>query len=104
MGGYGDRFDFLFLPTGGRGAVSKSNLGYAFINLINPEDVAGFTQAFISYRFKGTRSAKVGAVKAAHVQGLANNLQHFSGMSLKKRPYGLLFRSHIPSNEGGPVP
>lgn len=85
--GFGSRFDFLYLPTGGRPSSSSvSNLGYGFINFIDAQSTVDFSQAFVQYRFPGT-SAKVCTVRPAHVQGLANNIVLFgrSAQRLKKR-------------------
>lgn len=78
--GFLGKYDFLYLPTKRRqyqgGPKNRlSNLGYAFINFPCPEDATRFCQAFAGYRFQGTLSNKVCAVRPAHVQGASCNIR-----------------------------
>lgn len=88
--GFKDKYDFLYLPIGGRPSSSGavSNLGYGFINFLLPEYAEEFSQAFLDYRFKGTSSTKVCAARPAHVQGFYNNVERLSSTSSKLEPRG----------------
>lgn len=100
--GFRGTYDFLYLPTGGRSSsVGSSNLGYGFINFMDPATADPFTQAFTHYQFEGTSSTKVCNVRPAHIQGLENNIHHFDRTSAKGRPgrEGPLIR---PSQKKGP--
>jgi len=85
--GFGGKYDFLYLPTGGRSStVGSSNLGYGFINYEDPADAELFQQMFTNYQFEGTTSTKVCTVRPAHIQGLQNNILHFDRTANKGRP------------------
>jgi len=85
--GFNAKYDFLYLPTGGRSStVGSSNLGYGFINFTDPSDADPFTQCFTNYQFEGTSSTKVCTVRPAHIQGLENNILHFDRTAAKGRP------------------
>lgn len=89
--GFEDRYDFLYLPKGGRSSkVGRSNLGYGFINFLDPHDAAHFAQLFQEFLFEGPEDDKVCTVRPAHVQGLVNNLYSFSRSVGKHRARGLL--------------
>lgn len=85
--GFAGKYDFLYLPTGGRSStVGSSNLGYGFINFADPVDSDPFQQAFLNFQFEGTSSTKVVTVRPAHIQGLENNILHFDRTAAKGRP------------------
>lgn len=70
--GLGDRYDFLYLPRAHR---KVSNLGYAFVNCLTPEDAATLSERFAGYRFHGIASDKVCTVRPARIQGLRANVE-----------------------------
>jgi len=85
--GFKERYDFIYLPTGGRSStVGSSNLGYGFINFTGPMDADPFMKAFLNFQFEGTSSTKVCTVRPAHIQGLENNIVHFDRTAAKGRP------------------
>jgi hypothetical protein len=85
--GFADKYDFLYLPTGGRSStVGSSNLGYGFINFMDPNDCDPFMRSFTNYQFQGTSSTKVCTVRPAHIQGLENNILRFDRTAAKGRP------------------
>eukprot|EP00747_Dinoflagellata_sp_TGD_P105386 gnl/TRDRNA2_/TRDRNA2_169528_c3_seq4.p1 gnl/TRDRNA2_/TRDRNA2_169528_c3~~gnl/TRDRNA2_/TRDRNA2_169528_c3_seq4.p1 ORF type:complete len:570 (-),score=93.36 gnl/TRDRNA2_/TRDRNA2_169528_c3_seq4:248-1957(-) len=89
--GFGEKWDFLYLPTIGRSTSSGTkNLGYGFVNFPSPNDAAVFMEVFDGYRFHGTYSAKVVSVRVAHIQGLDDNIRHFGSAGAKLRQRGPL--------------
>jgi hypothetical protein len=75
--GFAGTFDFLYIPMD---KSTSSNVGYAFVNFIDPYWASKCMQSFENYRF--TRysrhgSKKVATVSVAHLQGLAKNLEHY---------------------------
>lgn len=71
--GFKGKFDFFHLPRDRR---LRTNLGYAFINLISEEDATRFKIAMSGYRFSKT-SAKRCVVVPADVQGYSKNVAAF---------------------------
>eukprot|EP00425_Heterocapsa_triquetra_P037098 CAMPEP_0195085084 /NCGR_PEP_ID=MMETSP0448-20130528/25586_1 /TAXON_ID=66468 /ORGANISM="Heterocapsa triquestra, Strain CCMP 448" /LENGTH=228 /DNA_ID=CAMNT_0040118461 /DNA_START=85 /DNA_END=771 /DNA_ORIENTATION=- len=69
--GFGNGYDFFFLPVGPQ---SKQNRGYAFMNFRDPVTAANFRAAFSGYRIR----EKVVEVVAAPVQGLIENMMRYS--------------------------
>jgi hypothetical protein len=85
--GFKDTYDFLYLPTASRSAkTTGSNLGYGFINFVDPCYPGPFKAAFTAYTFPGTSSQKVLGVKVAHVQGLAANMRNFGQANATRAP------------------
>jgi len=84
IGGFHNRYDFLYLPKPAHGGTSQ-NLSYGFINLLTPEDTHEFNLRFQGYHFEGTLSPKVMQVKIARVQGFTNNVRNFRRSHHKDR-------------------
>mmetsp|Transcript_87121 Transcript_87121/g.137496 ORF Transcript_87121/g.137496 Transcript_87121/m.137496 type:complete len:424 (-) Transcript_87121:79-1350(-) len=72
--GFSGRYDFFYLPMD---VHNRTNVGYAFINFLTPEDAQRFYNIFKEYMFKRHSSKKIAGVSPAHVQGLLSNLEHF---------------------------
>jgi len=79
--GFNGTFDFLYIPLD-KGTMS--NVGYAFVNFVEPEMAAACMKAFQNYRFKRHRkiSGKIAAVSVAHIQGLDANLAHYENSAV----------------------
>lgn len=75
--GFKGTFDFLYIPLD-KGTMS--NVGYAFVNFVEPEWAERCMTAFQSYRFK--RHRKIAAVSIAHIQGLEANLAHYENAAV----------------------
>lgn len=75
-----EKYNFLYVPSASPlpQAGNGSNLGYGFINFPDPEDAMAFHTAFTGYRFEETTSSKLCVIVPAHIQGLENNVRHFS--------------------------
>lgn len=72
--GFAGTYDFFYLPMD---VHNRSNVGYAFINFVEPFDATRCTQAFSNYKFPRYHSKKICAVSPAHIQGFEKNVQHF---------------------------
>jgi len=74
--GFTGSFDFLYLPldTG-----TMANVGYAFVNFIDPGWARRCEQKLQKYRFHRHQKAsgKIAQVSVAHLQGLEANLAHY---------------------------
>jgi hypothetical protein len=75
--GFAATYDFLHMPTGRANSYScrQSNLGYGFINFLDPDIAVDFMEKFSAYHFTGYNSTKHVMVKPAHIQGLDANLR-----------------------------
>jgi len=74
--GLGSSFDFLYLPID---KGTTCNIGYAFVNFVNPTWAAKCATVFEGYPFKRHRNVpcKIAAVSVAHIQGLEKNLAYY---------------------------
>lgn len=73
--GFSGLYDFFYLPMDVR---NKTNVGYAFINFLDPANMTRFSEHFEGYRFKKQNSQKIATVNPAHVQGLSRNIQQLT--------------------------
>lgn len=79
--GFAGRYDFFYLPMD---VQNRTNVGYAFINFLTPQDAARFSQKLTNYKFQHYSSQKIASVSPAHVQGLVRNLFHFSNRAVSQ--------------------
>eukprot|EP00440_Ansanella_granifera_P002495 gb/GFBE01002713.1/.p1 GENE.gb/GFBE01002713.1/~~gb/GFBE01002713.1/.p1 ORF type:complete len:326 (+),score=58.00 gb/GFBE01002713.1/:1-978(+) len=77
--GFEGTFDFFYLPMD---IHNRSNVGYAFINFLSPQDAERFREAFSGHTFARFNSKKVSSVNSAHLQGLLANLRHFENRAV----------------------
>jgi len=79
--GFASTFDFLYVPLD-KGTMS--NVGYAFVNFVDPQWATKCMEAFHGYHFKRHRkvSGKIAAVSIAHIQGLEANLAHYKNAAV----------------------
>ena len=89
-------YDFFYLPIDFR---NKCNVGYAFINFIEPPSVLSFFSEFNNRKWARFNSEKVCAITYARIQGKMSLVEHFRNSSvmheeLKYRP--LIFVSEGP--------
>lgn len=79
--GFAGTFDFLYVPLD-KGTMS--NVGYAFVNFVDPVNAERCMEEFQGYRFKRHRkvSGKIAAVSVAHIQGLEANLAHYKNAAV----------------------
>eukprot|EP01122_Echinamoeba_exundans_P001486 TRINITY_DN1152_c0_g1_i6.p1 TRINITY_DN1152_c0_g1~~TRINITY_DN1152_c0_g1_i6.p1 ORF type:complete len:1153 (-),score=174.92 TRINITY_DN1152_c0_g1_i6:77-3535(-) len=106
-------YDFFYLPIDFK---NKCNVGYAFINFIDPKSICSFFEEFNNKKWERFNSEKVCQITYARIQGKHSMVEHFKNSSLmfedaKCRP--LLFYSDgelagtaepFPSPTGRPRP
>lgn len=78
--GFSGSYDFVYLPID---PDTKTNRGYAFINLISPGHALMFGMHFEGWTFSNFKSQKVVSVVPAVVQGYDANYAHYSKARLK---------------------
>lgn len=83
--GFADSFDFLYLPidTG-----SMGNVGYAFVNFVEPAWAARCCDVVTGHTFRKHQQktrTKVATVSVAHLQGLEANLRHYERAAVNSR-------------------
>ncbi|XP_024027450.1 protein MEI2-like 1 isoform X2 [Morus notabilis] len=96
-------YDFLYLPIDFK---NKCNVGYAFINMIDPRQIIPFHQAFNGKKWEKFNSEKVASLAYARIQGKTALISHFQNSSLMnedKRCRPILFHTDGP-NAGDPEP
>merc|ERR1719409_1817257 len=77
--GFSGRYDFFYLPMD---VHNRTNVGYAFINFLTPQDALRFSRTLTNYKFQQHSSQKIATVSPAHIQGLVRNLLHFSNRAV----------------------
>jgi len=85
--GFAGTYDFLYMPVD---KGTAANVGYAFVNFVDPSYAEKCMRSFANHRFSRHRStSKLASVSVAHLQGLEKNLQHYENaavnMSKEKR-------------------
>ncbi|XP_044502057.1 protein MEI2-like 1 isoform X3 [Mangifera indica] len=96
-------YDFIYLPIDFK---NKCNVGYAFINMVDPRQIIPFHQAFSGKKWEKFNSEKVASLAYARIQGKAALIAHFQNSSLMnedKRCRPILFHTDGP-NAGDPEP
>ncbi|KAK4780047.1 hypothetical protein SAY87_016153 [Trapa incisa] len=96
-------YDFIYLPIDFK---NKCNVGYAFINMIEPSLIVPFYKTFDGKKWEKFNSEKVTSLAYARIQGKAALVAHFQNSSLMnedKRCRPILFSTEGP-NAGGQVP
>ncbi|KAM2286445.1 hypothetical protein ACFX1S_038918 [Malus domestica] len=107
-------YDFLYLPIDFKARKlfrlssyqNKCNVGYAFINMIDPHQIVPFYKAFNGKKWEKFNSEKVASLAYARIQGKAALIAHFQNSSLMnedKRCRPILFHTEGP-NAGDPEP
>ncbi|MED6136274.1 hypothetical protein PIB30_054561 [Stylosanthes scabra] len=85
---------------------NKCNVGYAFINMTNPNLIIPFYQEFNGKKWEKFNSEKVATLAYARIQGKAALIAHFQNSSLMnedKRCRPILFNTDGP-NAGNQIP
>lgn len=86
-------YDFFYLPIDFK---NRCNVGYAFINFIDPKSIPAFYEEFDNKKWEKFNSEKVCRISYARLQGKQAMIEHFKNSSLmfedpKCRP--LIFHS-----------
>ncbi|KAM7269705.1 hypothetical protein ACFE04_025202 [Oxalis oulophora] len=96
-------YDFIYLPIDFK---NKCNVGYAFINMIDPKFIVPFYKAFNGKKWEKFNSEKVASLAYARIQGKSALVSHFQNSSLMnedKRCRPILFNTDGP-NVGDQIP
>lgn len=96
-------YDFFYLPIDFK---NRCNVGYCFINFLDPKHIPPFVNAFNGQRWKSFNSEKVCAVSFARIQGKQAMVARFQNSSLLEKDdeyQPLLFYSSGP-DRGKPEP
>ncbi|KAF9671782.1 hypothetical protein SADUNF_Sadunf12G0084400 [Salix dunnii] len=96
----------LSLDAQCRYMYNKCNVGYAFINMIDPQQIIPFHKVFDGKKWEKFNSEKVAYLAYARIQGKAALIAHFQNSSLMnedKRCRPILFHTDGP-NAGDPEP
>ncbi|KAL9231563.1 hypothetical protein vseg_006779 [Gypsophila vaccaria] len=91
------KYDFVYLPIDFK---NKCNMGYAFINMIDPIQIVGFHQTFEGRKWEKFNSEKVATLAYARIQGKGALIAHFQNSSLMnedKRCRPILFHTDGPN-------
>ncbi|KAK8530799.1 hypothetical protein V6N13_030739 [Hibiscus sabdariffa] len=90
-------YDFIYLPIDFK---NKCNVGYAFINMIDPQQIIPLYKAFNGKKWEKFNSEKVASIAYARIQGKAALITHFQNSSLMnedKRCRPILFHTSGPN-------
>lgn len=91
------KYDFIYLPIDFK---NKCNMGYAFINMIDPLQIVSFHQTFEGRKWEKFNSEKVASLAYARIQGKGALIAHFQNSSLMnedKRCRPILFHTDGPN-------
>ena len=75
-------YDFFYLPIDFK---NKCNVGYCFINFLEPKCIVPFVKEFNGQRWKSFNSEKVCAITFARIQGKASMVARFQNSSLLEK-------------------
>jgi RNA recognition motif 2 len=75
-------YDFFYLPIDFK---NRCNVGYCFINFLDPRYIVGFVEEFNGQRWKNFNSEKVCGVTFARIQGKAAMISRFQNSSLLEK-------------------
>lgn len=93
--GFRFRYDFFYLPIDFQ---TGNNLGYAFINFVEPNAAEQFCSAYQGLALAAERSKKVCAVAPATTQGRDANVDYYRNspvMSMEERYHPLLLEGGV---------
>jgi RNA recognition motif-containing protein len=99
---YRGLYDFFYLPIDFK---NKCNVGYAFVNFIQPVTIAQFYEDFNNKKWEKFNSEKVCKIAYARIQGKNQLIEHFKNSSLmfedpKCRP--IIFAASLDGHTAGP--
>uniref|UniRef100_A0A0D9WBR0 RRM domain-containing protein n=1 Tax=Leersia perrieri TaxID=77586 RepID=A0A0D9WBR0_9ORYZ len=72
-------YDFIYLPIDFK---NKCNVGYAFINMTDPQHIIPFYKTFNGKKWEKFNSEKVASLAYARIQGRSALIAHFQNSSL----------------------
>ncbi|GAB2214062.1 hypothetical protein Drorol1_Dr00018396 [Drosera rotundifolia] len=90
-------YDFIYLPIDFK---NNCNVGYAFINMVDPNNIIPFYETFDGKKWEKFNSEKVASLKYGRIQGKQALIAHFQNSSLMnedKRCQPILFHTDGPN-------
>jgi hypothetical protein len=75
-------YDFFYLPIDFK---NRCNVGYCFINFLDPKYIPAFVEDFHGQRWRSFNSEKVCAISFARIQGKAAMISRFQNSSLLEK-------------------
>ncbi|CAI9280654.1 unnamed protein product [Lactuca saligna] len=96
-------YDFIYLPLDFK---NRCNMGYAFINMIDPLQIVQFHKSFHGKKWEKFHSGKVACLAYGRIQGKAALIAHFQESSLMNEDkccHPILFTTNGP-NAGNQEP
>ena len=94
---FANSYDFFYLPVDFK---NKCNVGYAFVNFIDPQTIPSFMTAFDKKRWDRFNSEKICRVTYARLQGKDMLMDHFKSSSIMQQHKNL--RPFFKVNETAP--
>jgi hypothetical protein len=82
------KYDFFYLPRDGN---RSSNLGYAFINFVDPQSAEFCTATFKGVPLVPARSKKTCTISPGDIQGLPSLWKHFRCTAVRRGSRGPMF-------------
>jgi hypothetical protein len=73
------KYDFIYLPIDFK---NKCNVGYAFLNFIDPISIIGFYERIQGKKWTRFNSEKICAVSYGRIQGKDNLIRHFQNSTI----------------------
>lgn len=73
------KYDFIYLPIDFK---NKCNVGYAFINFIDPVSIMGLYERIQGKKWTRFNSEKICAVSYGRIQGKENLIRHFQNSTI----------------------
>lgn len=86
--GFKGKYNFFYLPRDGN---RSSNLGYAFINMVDCQSAQLCISTFTGVPLAAARSTKTCTVSPADIQGLPNLRKHFQRTAVNRGSRGPVF-------------
>jgi hypothetical protein len=86
---HADRYDFFYLPID---LKNNCNVGYAFINFVDPVFIVSFFEDLNARSWEKFNSEKICAITYGRIQGKTELVEHFSQSGETRKVKPLIFQ------------